>query len=230
MTKQDCALRPTPDESQVSESPTNVYSRMTSTPLRLEKATPHDVPAMTAVWFAAFQEDAELTRLWPDTPGVRKWWDDANSHDLAHKPFQHYVKVVDPSVTGKDGRPRLAAYAKWDMSMPDERGRRYPPWADDAPGDECDAFFEREERERKRVMGEQRHYYLDTLATHPDYQRRGCGSMLVKWGCDVADRDGVAAYLDASKAGALLYKRHGFVDESLPDAGDVASMVRRLAK
>ena len=54
--------------------------------------------------------------------------------------------------------------------------------------------------------------------------------MLVKWGCDVADRDGVAAYLDASKAGALLYKRHGFVDESLPDAGDVASMVRRVAK
>ena len=68
---------------------------------------------------------------------------------------------------------------------------------------------------------------LDTLATHPDYQGRGAGSMLVKWGCDLADEHGVAAYVDASKAGAKLYQKFGFVDESEPDAGDVASMARR---
>lgn len=51
--------------------------------------------------------------------------------------------------------------------------------------------------------------------------------MLMKWGCDLADADGVAAYVDASKSGAALYERFGFVDESLPDSGDVASMARR---
>lgn len=66
---------------------------------------------------------------------------------------------------------------------------------------------------------------LDTLGTHPDYQRRGAGSMLVQWGCDLADKDGVAAYVDASKEGASLYQRHGFVDFSLPGA-EVASMAR----
>ena len=67
---------------------------------------------------------------------------------------------------------------------------------------------------------------LDTVGTHPDYQRRGAGSMLVQWGCDLADRDGVSAYVDASKEGAPLYQKHGFVDYSLPGS-DVASMARR---
>ena len=49
--------------------------------------------------------------------------------------------------------------------------------------------------------------------------------MLVKWGCDLADQDGVAAYVDASKEGASIYKKHGFVDFSPPGA-EVASMAR----
>ena len=50
--------------------------------------------------------------------------------------------------------------------------------------------------------------------------------MLMKWGCDLADEHRVGAYVDASKPGAALYKRFGFVDESEPDAGDIASMAR----
>ncbi|KAF4973201.1 hypothetical protein FSARC_453 [Fusarium sarcochroum] len=202
-----------------AKSTTKVY-------LKLEEATLEDVPVLTEVWFAAFT-DPGMRRLWPDTPGVRKWWDDANRDDLLHKPFHRYVKVVDPETIDANGRPRIAAFAKWDTSMPAERGRRYPPWAEDMPSQVCDEFFAREEEERLRVMGEQKHYYLDTLATHPDYQRRGAGSMLMRWGCDLADKNGVAAYVDASKSGAPLYERFGFVDESKPNSGDVASMARR---
>ncbi|KAK1728201.1 acetyltransferase [Colletotrichum acutatum] len=196
--------------------------------LKLEEATLDDIPALTETWFAAFADDEVIRRLWPDTPGVRAWWDEANGGDMAAKPFQRFVKVVD--VMGKAGggsRPRIAAWAKWDTSMPAERGRRYPPWAGDMPSEVCDLFFAREEGERARVMGDERHYYLDTLVTHPDYQRRGAASMLLKWGCALADEDGVAAYVDASKAGKGLYERFGFVDESLEGDGDVASMVRR---
>ncbi|SPO04577.1 uncharacterized protein DNG_07262 [Cephalotrichum gorgonifer] len=194
--------------------------------LRLEAVTLDDVPALTELWFAAFT-DPGIRRLWPDTPGVRKWWDDANRGDLLNKPFQRYVKVVDPESVDARGRARIAAYAKWDLAMPEERGARYPPWHGDMPGEVCDAFFVREEAERRRVMGDRRHYYLDTLGTHPDYQRRGAGSMLIKWGCDLADEHGVAAYVDATKAGAPLYAKFGFIDESEPDAGEIASMARR---
>ncbi|KAB5546975.1 acetyltransferase [Coniochaeta sp. 2T2.1] len=196
------------------------------TTLRLEVATPDDVTALTEVWFAAFT-DPGIRQLWPDTPGVRKWWDDANRSDMLNKPHARYIKVVDNRKTDAKGRPRIAAFAKWDLAMPEERGCRYPPWHEDMPAAVCDAFFIREETERHRVMGNQKHYYLDTIATHPDYQRRGAASMLMKWGCDLADKNRVGAYVDASKAGAALYERFGFVDESGPDAGEVASMARR---
>ncbi|KAI8299840.1 hypothetical protein K4K59_001933 [Colletotrichum sp. SAR11_240] len=162
---------------------------MSPSNLRLEPATVEDVPALTEIWFAAFT-DPELRRLWPDTPGVRKWWDDANHHDILNKPFQRYMKVIDPENLDANGRPRIAAYAKWDLSMPEDRGRRYPPWADDMPGEVCDVFFQREENERRRVMGNETHYY-------------------------------------ASKDGAPLYEKCGFVDESEPGSGNIASMARR---
>ncbi|KAK1985998.1 acetyltransferase [Colletotrichum cereale] len=199
----------------------------TRSALILEPATLEDVTALTEVWFAAFAHDPEIARLWPDTACVRAWWDSANCGDMLAKPFQRFVKVVDPDAADARGRPRVAAWAKWDTSMPARRGRRYPPWCGDMPGEVCDAFFDKEERERGRVMGEEEHYYLDTLVTHPDYQRRGAGSMLLKWGCELADENGVGAYVDASKAGKGLYERFGFVDESEADAGEVASMARR---
>lgn len=125
--------------------------------LRLEAVTLDDVPAITEVWFAAFT-DSDMLRLWPDTPGVRKWWHDAIYTDILNKPFQRYVKIVDTEATDIHGRARIAAYAKWDLAMPAERGRRYPLWHEDMPGQDCDAFFQREENERRRVMGGQKHY------------------------------------------------------------------------
>lgn len=132
--------------------------------LTLETVSLEDFPVLTEVWFAAFT-DPDLRRLWPDTLGVRKWWDDANRHDLLNKPFQQYIKVVDHSSTDVQGRARIAAFAKWDLSMPEERGRRYPPWHEDMPGQVCDVFFQREEDERKREMEDKKHYCARQFST-----------------------------------------------------------------
>jgi hypothetical protein len=66
--------------------------------LRLEPVTLDDIPEITKLWYAAMRDPFTLERISPDTPGVRQWWDDANRHDLLHKPFQHYVKVVDTAI------------------------------------------------------------------------------------------------------------------------------------
>jgi hypothetical protein len=126
--------------------------------LKLEEATLDDIPALTEIWFAAFRNDPDISRLWPDTRGVRRWWDDANRGDMLNKPFQRFVKVVDPGNKDALGRRRIAAWAKWDTSMPEDRGRRYPPWHEDQPAEACNAFFAREESERGRVMGDEKHY------------------------------------------------------------------------
>ncbi|KAF5013960.1 hypothetical protein FDECE_89 [Fusarium decemcellulare] len=205
---------------------------MTVNSLILEEATVDDVPALTELWYAAFT-DPGVRHLWPDTPGVRKWWDDANREDFINKKeFQHYIKIVDPKSKDGRGRPRIAAYAKWDLATPKERGPRYPPWSEDMPIQACDAFIERLENSRLQVMaGQKKHYYLDTLVTHPDYQRRGAGSMLVKWGCDLADKDGVGVYVDASEAGAPLYQKFGFIPKTLvvdKPASGIVPMARAL--
>ncbi|KAJ5198503.1 Acyl-CoA N-acyltransferase, partial [Penicillium cinerascens] len=194
--------------------------------LVLQPATLDDIPELTALWFEVFTDPA-MRQLWPDTPGTRKWWEEANRGDMTEKPYQKYVKVIDPESKDANGRPRIVAYAKWDLAMPDERGPRFPPWHEDMDKQECDNFFNPMEINRKRIFGDTKHYYLDMLGTHPDYRGRGAGSMLIKYGCELADKNGAGAYVDASKAGAPLYAKFGFVDESGPDGGEVASMARR---
>jgi len=53
---------------------------------------------------------------------------------------------------------------------------------------------------------------LYILFTHPDYQRRGAGSIHVKWGTDLADRLLVPCWVEASPFGHHLYKENGFRD------------------
>lgn len=69
---------------------------------------------------------------------------------------------------------------------------------------------------------------LDMLCARPDEQRRGAGGMLVKWGCDRADEDGVGTYVDASETGKALYEKFGFVNYSLPDEA-VRAMARKTS-
>ncbi|KAJ5514949.1 hypothetical protein N7463_004501 [Penicillium fimorum] len=197
----------------------------TPSPLVLEFATIEDLPAITELWFTVFSNPG-MRKLFPDTPGTREWFTKANHTDMLTKPYQKYIKIIDPNTKDAQGQARIVAYAKWDLAMPEERGARFPPWHGDMPGQDCDGFF-----------GAVTYCVtvplltpwidLDMLGTHPDYRCRGAGSMLVRWGCEIADREAVGAYIDASKAGALLYAKHGFVDRSDPARpSDVASMAR----
>lgn len=136
--------------------PQYISHKMVTSTLELQPVILEDIPAITDLWFAAFT-DPDLQRVFPNTPGVHKWLEDANAHDLLNKPFQRYIKVIDTETKDAQGRPRIAAYAKWDLSMPEERGRRYPPWHEEMPAEICDEFFSKEEVNRKRVMGDTKH-------------------------------------------------------------------------
>lgn len=51
---------------------------------------------------------------------------------------------------------------------------------------------------------------LQSLATDPNYQRRGIGSKLVQWGLDQADAEGLPCWIHASDAGRRVYEAAGF--------------------
>lgn len=45
---------------------------------------------------------------------------------------------------------------------------------------------------------------------HPDYQRRGAGTRMMRWGMDLAAAEGVPVCLSASLAGLHMYHNLGF--------------------
>jgi predicted N-acetyltransferase YhbS len=44
----------------------------------------------------------------------------------------------------------------------------------------------------------------------PEHQRRGVGSMLLRWGCEMADNDKLSYFVMASPSGLPLHSKLGF--------------------
>jgi GNAT superfamily N-acetyltransferase len=74
------------------------------------------------------------------------------------------------------------------------------------------------------------HYYLTLLGTDPAHRGKGLGLQLLEDTLQLADDDGVAAYLESSNpANVPLYARYGFRPYgtfSLPHGPDVTTMWR----
>lgn len=49
------------------------------------------------------------------------------------------------------------------------------------------------------------------LATLPEHRDSNAASLLIRWGLDRADRDGLEAYVEASLVGAPIYEQFGWV-------------------
>ncbi len=52
------------------------------------------------------------------------------------------------------------------------------------------------------------HWYLQLLATHPDWQRQGLGALLMDAVFEQADRDGIPCYLETERPELVSYYRH----------------------
>ncbi|KAE9377068.1 acyl-CoA N-acyltransferase [Stipitochalara longipes BDJ] len=57
-----------------------------------------------------------------------------------------------------------------------------------------------------------KHYYLSTFVVTPKYQGKGIGSKLLQQCIEIADRDGLPAWLSAFPGSHNLYLRFGFED------------------
>jgi Acetyltransferases len=60
---------------------------------------------------------------------------------------------------------------------------------------------------------------LDLLATLPEYQGRGFGSAILKWGTDKADASQSRIFLEGTPEGVPIYLKHGWkiVEEVVMD-------------
>lgn len=69
---------------------------------------------------------------------------------------------------------------------------------------------------------------LHICFTAPDVRRRGIGSLMMQWGCDLADLLFLSTWIEASPEGNYLYQRFGFYElEKLYHAGEVMGTCMR---
>ncbi|KAI9654818.1 MAG: hypothetical protein M1821_005812 [Bathelium mastoideum] len=191
--------------------------------LTLLPVSPEDAPELVAVYFAAFQNAHSLVG-WPRTPTVRKWWEDMLAQECqdAHS---HMLKIVDSapaqSNTNNDAisrvstnnlSPKIVAFGKWNRPRPEvELDKTLPEWPDGSAKELNQTKFGQLVDKRVEIMGPMEDYwYLELIATHPSYQGRGLGSILLDWGTSRADTEDRNCYVEASPSGLPLYRKFGF--------------------
>jgi hypothetical protein len=126
--------------------------------LQLDFATPADAREISDVWYECFPEPG-IRKMFPKTPSVQQWWDDANTSDMLNRSAAKYLKVTD--LVANDGKGKIVGYAKWFVPVENQKPElenRFPPWAEESDKDLCSRFFGHLVVERRKLLGERQHY------------------------------------------------------------------------
>ncbi|KAI1866348.1 uncharacterized protein JN550_007736 [Neoarthrinium moseri] len=131
-------------------------------------------------------------------------------------PSAHYKKVVDTD-TGE-----TVSYSKWEFvnSTAGDQLRRTgvpdglvaerpctPEGLDDAYATE---FSAKVRTIYHRHMDGRPHMRLKMMGTLASHRRRGAAGLQLRWATDLADREGLACWTEASPAGLPVYEAFGF--------------------
>ncbi|KAK4574194.1 hypothetical protein LTR86_001955 [Recurvomyces mirabilis] len=193
---------------------------------RAREAMKNDVSDMTEVFFRSFN-----AKFWQyflpvpspnDNPGGRKFWDESWAMGIDNPTDRSFV--VEDTENGN----KIVAFSRW--MVPQKDGNQERPWPDMPPGMDMEvagAFFGGMEENRHEMLDKRPHWFLEMLGVHEDYQKHGIGAVLIKYGTDQADKDGLETYLDASEIGQPYYKkRHNFAHPkgiNIPDRPEYGS-------
>lgn len=108
---------------------------------------------------------------------------------------------------------QILGWARWvRRENPPLSGKQIDPSTFPASGDRATAadFFQRNADETFKHVAGEKHWFLSTIATAKEAQRRGAGSALMRFGVERADQDGWMSYLNSSGEGKGLYEKFGF--------------------
>lgn len=155
------------------------------------------------------------TRAFIDDPVMRWFFPDEDEYLAAHPMLARRIATRWLATDSLWCTDDVAAMAGW---MPP--GRPEPDDADEPDKDDDVSAQHPEWRvERFRAIGEafgantppESHWYLNMLATHPDWQRQGLGAALMGAVFEIADADGLPCYLETETLeNVAYYRHHGF--------------------
>jgi ribosomal protein S18 acetylase RimI-like enzyme len=180
--------------------------------LKLLNLQPSDVKAWAELDYFTFKQTIGRV-LWKRDPSPETWAKMAQDRiKMLETPDTVHHKVVDMDVDSE----KPIAFASWEI-IRKERSQEeikasvvIPNIFPERNLDAVYKFWEGLFPAHTEVMGGRPHIYLEMLATHPDYQRCGAGSMLVQWAVEEADKLGLEVFIEASPPGRFLYSKFGF--------------------
>jgi GNAT superfamily N-acetyltransferase len=175
---------------------------------RLVRAQKADIPQLVDLYFETFKSPVVL-RVKPDVPPVRDWFKKRLESDIEEPHVRIYMVVEDQSES-EQASDNVIAFGKW--SSPHPEPQLEEPFEGPNVGDVAlfqEVIVKATEGKRK-IMGNEEHWYLSVMATLPKHQRRGAGSLLMTEFCKQADETGHRSYLEASPSGKPTYERFAF--------------------
>ncbi|KAI5860446.1 acyl-CoA N-acyltransferase [Durotheca rogersii] len=177
-------------------------------PLVVLPAQQSDIKVLHDIYFAAFKNEPVMGFLFPG--GVdREAYDQVMKDSWGHDTNVYPIKCVDTD-TGE-----IVGIANWEIFWRPgaENGWKMPegmPWLTGKERERSESVIMPVWEIRDQLFSGRRHVYLQTTAVHPDHQRRGAGTLLLRWGMEVADKLELPLYLEATGTGLLLYEHEGF--------------------
>lgn len=120
-------------------------------------------------------------------------------------------ETADLSSSSLPAGSTLAGFGVWQKVTPSTPSE----WAEKQRQAEAEPtllnrFFAQMIKTREETMHNQSYYFLKLLCIHPHHQRKGIGSLLVKWGVQKANLLKQSAWLESSPMGKGTYLKAGF--------------------
>ncbi|PLN86354.1 acyl-CoA N-acyltransferase [Aspergillus taichungensis] len=187
----------------------------------IRHATEADAPALGNINVAAFCHQEFSKNAFPGhEPAAILPLKIARALDKLADPTVHVLVAVDEDSPDK----RVVGYSRW--TIPDDPS----PVTLSADGQETIARLTRGEiypegaklemvqeflvmiKEKRAMYLRESEITLDFLGTLPEYQGRGVGSTLLRWGIEQAVKRQVGVFLEATMDGYSLYRKFGWQD------------------
>ncbi|KAF2193543.1 hypothetical protein K469DRAFT_745115 [Zopfia rhizophila CBS 207.26] len=167
-----------------------------------------DIASVYDVYFTAFKDSPILSALFPmgvdsgefrdaHTAHTRSYWEKSST--------QYTLKCVDSETGG------IVGMALWDVYVtPSDWKKGEVDWLSGKEKERAEKLLFPLWDMREKLWDGKRYVYCHVIATHPQYQRRGIGSLLTQAGIQIAQQSQLPIYLESTKSGQPLYAKLGF--------------------
>lgn len=137
-------------------------------------------------------------------------------------PTVRYMKVVERHVANENGE-NIISIARWHFYPTGYDFARDIHWETHNDSDQTviprgfnialhnHILTTRDAARSEWMKSKEPCWVLMHMVTHPAHRGKGAAGLLIKWGIEQAEKDGVPAYLEAGIIGRPIYERYGFV-------------------